>query len=150
MSEFVYCIEVSFLGDQCLGKDLAALLEIIPNLSDGEWCLFDVQTNDYESNLEVVQRKLKNHELIDYSMHVDQFFSGVFLYFSNQCQCAKRKNLLINTEDEKYRNPLNASLEIRAFDTTFFEIYSSEQDQINLIKKKLEQNNIDFVFESSI
>ena len=64
---------------------------------------------------------------------VDQFLSGVFIaYKKREDNC----ELNYETEDVQFRDFGNAFIEIRAYDTTCFEIYTSSILVSNLLENK--------------
>jgi hypothetical protein len=71
--------------------------------------------------------------LIKLSQNVDQFLSGVF--FALPKDIGKLWNREFSTEDEPFRDIEDAILEIRAFDTTYFEIYSSNLEIIESLAR---------------
>ena len=69
-----------------------------------------------------------SHSLINICENIDQFLSGVFIAVKEKNQNFKCQDLYIGTEDEQFRS-LNFDgilIEIRAFDTSYFELYSDD------------------------
>lgn|GEM_PF-4607482 len=65
-------------------------------------------------------------QFIQYSSGIEQFIWGVFLCIDKKFSSQNIMSVLLETEDEPFRSiNLNGVLmEIRAFDTTYFGIYS--------------------------
>lgn len=124
----------------CLGSQLIAIVNCIKHtLAPHTW---------YGADIIAVGKEIKKHNLsrvflkeigtdlsmIELCSGTDQFLSGVFLAIRNEFSNQKLDNIEADTEDEEFR-PLNIGgvlIEIRAFDTSFFEIFS--EDEL-LIKK---------------
>lgn len=79
------------------------------------------------------QRLGNSLRLINLVEDIDQFFSGVFLGMASGDEAGE---LSLSTEDEEFRDIGNALIEIRAFDTSYFEIYSSDSNLIQRLKQK--------------
>jgi hypothetical protein len=131
-----YCIrlkgiDISENEISCTGKQFLTILEILSkNLNGCVWYGADIEVIPFNSNWGLYRDRLpkligKLDQLINYSQNVEQFYSGVFL-----CVCADKDIYEwggeFDTEDESYRGIGAAAVEIRAFDTTYFEIYSSD------------------------
>lgn len=90
-------------------------------------------------------RKIGTDEsFIKLSSQIDQFLSGVFFAIDNNCKNLKTEQLEVRTEDEQFRClPIEEVLiEIRAFDTSFFEIYTEDEKIIKELAKKFDVSNI--------
>jgi hypothetical protein len=74
-------------------------------------------------------------EFIKYCTGIEQFTWGVFLCIDNQFFGQKFGEVEVATEDEPFRsiNCEGILIEIRTFDTTFFEIYSENLELITKI-----------------
>lgn len=88
--------------------------------------------------------------LINLCENIDQFLSGVFIAVKEKNRNSICSRLRIGTEDDQFR-PLNLNgilIEIRAFDTSYFELYS---DNFDLMKElsKIYKNKIEFFNNNS-
>lgn len=111
----------------CTGKQLKELLvHVEPWVCLCDWYLLDVRINNYVEflgssgqHLQRISRKI----LDSICAQVDQFLSGVFLAVPSSVSQPKL-HLDTKTEDEPSLDLGDALLEIRAFDTSYFEIYT--------------------------
>lgn len=112
----------------CTGKQLAVLLHAMsPWVRTGKWYIFDVSTNsrtlEFLKTKEEIREAVTLEELTSASIHVEQFLSGVFIAVPTNAKYPDgRPNFL--TEDDPPNHIGNAIVEIRAFDTSYFEVYS--------------------------
>lgn len=112
----------------CTGKQLTVLLHAISTwVRASKWYIFDVSTNsripEFLKTKEEFQEAVTLEELTSASMRVEQFLSGVFIAVPvNAGHPDWRPNFL--TEDDPPNHIGNAIVEIRAFDTSYFEVYS--------------------------
>jgi hypothetical protein len=83
-------------------------------------------------------RKIGNiHSLINLCENINQFLSGVFIAVKEKNKNSKCSDLRVGTEDEQFR-PLHLDgilIEIRAFDTSYFEVYSDNFDLTGKLSK---------------
>lgn len=114
----------------CLGEQLLLILKILdPYSKNLIWYAADVEINEekpFRLNLHEFQPKRIGSikDLENLSKNVDQFLSGVFFGLPNDL--GKIWNREFSTEDEPFRDMFEATVEIRAFDTSFFEVFSNE------------------------
>ncbi len=130
---------------QCSSLQFSHILEIIyntPNLPESLiWICSDVNTNSWYlklSNTPVfVVHSLKEWECI--LQNDFQFISGVFIWIQNDISHTFNEELSKNfgTEDEEGFHIESSYIEIRAFDTSYFEIYTLD----NKLITKLENIN---------
>lgn len=124
---------------QCRGNHLVEILQIINVKAQNiTWYSSDVEitgTDAYRLGLHgwIPKRVGKTEDLISVSKRVDQFLSGVFLAMPRDL--GKELQVEIATEDKSFRDISDAILEIRAFDTSYFEIYSNDLELINYLSK---------------
>lgn len=137
MSEPIYLLDITFDNlTQCLGKQLVEILELIKSDTHNlTWYGTDVEingSNAYRLELQgYIPKKIGSiDELISLSKSVDQFLSGIFIALPKDI--GPRWNIELSTEDPRFRDIEDAIIEIRAFDTSCFEIYSSD---LAIIKK---------------
>lgn len=110
----------------------------------------------YGADVEAVGRGARKHclnniqlkkigsdeQFIEYCSEIDQFIWGVFLCIDKNFLYENIQSIELETEDEPYRS-IDAKgilMEIRAFDTTFFGIYT---ENVELITKLSEIYNIE-------
>ena len=123
----------------CLGSQLGKILEIINEENENYiWYGADVEINGrrpFKLGLEGwTPKKIGNiKDLVKLCKAVDQFLSGLF--FALPLDQGKTWVREFSTEDEAFRDMEEAIFEIRAFDTTYFEVYSN----ILGLMKKLSQ-----------
>ena len=116
----------------CTGEQLLILIrELSENIDSCLWYLADVSLlspiKEWKG-FESTQPKLLGgtDKLNTYVNKVDQFLSGVFLAIVSKDKIIRWSNDY-ETENDQFRDIESAILEIRAFDTSYFEIYSTEK-----------------------
>jgi len=120
----------------CLGSQLCSLIEILSNLIKSHvWLCADVDAQSpLPRQLEINSFKLNfigaDEALINLCNNIDQFMSGVFIAIpASAKERFENSEVLVDTEDELYR-PIDFDgilIEIRAFDTSYFKVYSENQ-----------------------
>ena len=134
-----------FAGDGviCLGGQLITIINSIKNLLPKHaWYGGDVQAvgknarkyNLNGFNLNIIGSDLK---FIEYCSGIVQFIWGVFLCIDEHFLSQNIRSVEVGTEDEPFR-PLTLEgvlIEIRAFDTSFFELYSEDTILMKEISK---------------
>ena len=138
-----YLVDVLWEGGvNCRGEQLKEILELIelyPQLKM-QFGMHQIsillQYLNVLENLEILfLKKVGNtRDLIAICQHVDQFLSGVFFAFTKDV--GDQLNEEFETEDESFRDIGDAVLEIRAFDTTYFRIYTNDYDLVHKIAEK--------------
>lgn len=140
-----------FLEDRfvCLGTQLISIIKSIESyLAPHLWYGADVQAvgkgaSKHGLNSIQLSRIGSDLQFIEYCSEIEQFIWGVFLCIDQNFSSQNIQHIELETEDERFRS-INAEgilLEIRAFDTTYFEIYT---DKIELITKISEiYNNVE-------
>jgi hypothetical protein len=81
-------------------------------------------------------------QFIEYCSEIEQFIWGVFLCIDKNFSSQNFQGIELETEDEPFR-PINAKgivMEIRTFDTTYFELYSEDEVLINELSKMYDVN----------
>jgi hypothetical protein len=115
------------------GFQMTKVLQIIKeDLLNCIWYCGDISTNcnifDDSSKSRKEYFKLEDTEqLMKFAMQIDQFLSGVFLAIPKSI-CHPNLEYNFDTERESTTDLGDAILEIRAFDTSFFEFYSSRTE----------------------
>lgn len=112
----------------CRGIQLAQILEcILDEISNCIWYISDVDYfNREKKNLFDTSKslyKMTSSELIDKVKQVDQFLSGVFIAISIDTKIDWINQINPVTETDEVMQINKSELEIRAFDTSYFEIY---------------------------
>ena len=125
----------AFSHDQvvCLGSQLKSLVKNLSELIGPHvWFGADVDAiSPMPKKLGIDSFQLKkigeSHSLVSLCENIDQFLSGVFIAVKEKNQNFKCSELRIGTEDEQFRslNLEEVLIEIRAFDTSYFEVYSN-------------------------
>lgn len=132
----------------CLGTQLISIVNSIKNfLPEHIWYGADVDAvgkGARKYNLKGIQLNLigADFQFIEYCSQIEQFIWGEFLCIDSNLSAQNIRNVELETEDEPFR-PIDCTgvlMEIRAFDTTYFEIYSQD---IELIQKISKIYNID-------
>jgi hypothetical protein len=139
MTKPTYLVKIAGKDVDCLGEQLVAILETIqPYLNGVIWYASDVLATtkppfilDYKKF--TPKRVGATTDMITVSHQVDQFLSGVFFALPNDE--GDQLNEEYGTEDEEFRDMRDAVLEIRAFDTSYFEIYANDFDLIHKISR---------------
>lgn len=131
----------------CLGTQLISIINFIKDfLPNHLWYGADVDAvgkGATKHNVNNIQLNIIGTDLqfIEYCSEVEQFIWGVFLCINSNFSSQNIQNIELETEDEPFRsiNRDGVLIEIRAFDTSYFEIYSED---ILLIKKLSKTYNI--------
>jgi hypothetical protein len=123
--------ECSCLGEQL--KEILEFIELYPTMKEVIWYASDLDSSPIPECIrkfgDFIPKKVGNtRDLITICQHVPQFLSGVFLAFSKDV--GEQLDEGFETEADLFRDMGDAVLEIRAFDTSYFEIYS---DDISII-----------------
>lgn len=132
-----------FPNDQavCLGSQLQALLSVISlDVPNPLWFASDVEVNQ-SPTLEVTGKESTptyighTEEIIRFAGSVDQFLSGIFLAVEESAH-RELQALQFYTDDPQFREIEPAEIEIRAFDTSFFEVYANRADYLTSLATK--------------
>lgn len=128
----------------CLGVQLALLIDLVEvRNNDCVWYGADLEAN--QKLIQAEENSLTptliggHNEMKSLAISVDQFFRGVFL-------CVPRRDsnnileLQFATEDPPFRSISPACLEIRTVDTSYFEIYSSNVNLIDVVSETFKAN----------
>jgi hypothetical protein len=116
----------------CTGVQLTEILRVLQDqLVDCKWLVADITSNDRRIPSEMVSSKFRlinsTEELMNISIGIDQYLSGIFLAIPKHINELNIRRVL-ETEDIPTIDMEDSIVEIRAFDTTYFEIYSSKID----------------------
>lgn len=139
MKQPLYRLQIHFEKVNCLGEQLAAVLEQIKLLSGrGVWYACDVDTTCDNLKIQCFMNYFPRRvgtidDMIHLANSIDQFLSGVFLLLTSDF--GKQLNSEYSTEDEQFRDVKDAILEIRAFDTTWLLLFSKNRNFIYEINK---------------
>jgi len=128
----------------CLGAQLKSIVETLSGfMASCVWFGADVDAISHipeQLGIDTVQlRKIGDrHALMSLCEHIDQFLSGAFIAVQARSQNFKCSASHVGTEDAQFRYLAidGILVEIRAFDTSYFEVYT---DNPLLIKKFIEQ-----------
>ncbi len=136
-------------GVSCLGIQLLDILIVLSDYTkDLTWYAADVDAVGYLATRLNLQAPLPQligtlRRMMQLSLAVDQFYSGVFFATTLSCDVAPTTELY--TEDEEFRKIANSILEIRAFDTSFFEIYTSDKNIVTALVKRYSEKDFDAI-----
>jgi hypothetical protein len=128
----------------CLGTQLSSIVQFIKNyLPDHLWYAADVDAIGKHANIEAFKNykpSLVGNDLqfIHYCSGIRQFIWGVFLCICNGIPSQEIENIELETEELPFR-PIHCNgilLELRTFDTSYFEIYSEDQKIMNLLSEQ--------------
>lgn len=123
----------------CLGKQLAQILASIQDeTSSFNWFAFDVFGSSNQPSDVLFPRPyseiLSTDELIKKAKEIVQFHSGVFIGIRKGKEIGWETNTLPETEESEGLQHPEAEIEIRTFDTSYFEIYGMDIAIGNKIK----------------
>ena len=128
----------------CLGSQLTKIIEALKvTLVPHTWYVADVDAygktvKKYNIASNFLKKIGTDVSLIKICSEIDQFLSGVFLAIKDEFSSRDLDKIEISTEDEQAReiNIKGVLLEIRAFDTSFFEICSDDELLIKNLSDK--------------
>jgi hypothetical protein len=131
MKKFMFGIKIKGKKFSCSGNQLVEILQIVNDPAVGSWYCDDVEANKKDSdeliiNINKVNRIGSTKDFIKFSYEVSQFYSGVFVYVDKNYKLSKLNDM--DTEENQFENFNNEILQIRAFDTSYFEIYSNDKE----------------------
>lgn len=143
-----------FPGDKavCLGTQLiSAINSIKVFLPSHIWYGADVEAvgkGAMKHQLNDIQLNAIGFDLqfIEYCSTIEQFIWGVFVCVDSNFSSQNIRGVELETEDEAFRSIAcdGVQIELRAFDTSYFEIYSEEINLLtkiaNLYDVKIEEN----------
>ena len=141
----------------CLGVQLISIIEFLKEFTPCHvWFCADVDAtgeNINQFNINACQLGLigDSDQLIQYCLGINQFICGVFVCIDNSYSVQNIQNIELKTEDTEFRNIAceGVFLEIRTFDTSFFEIYSENLTIMNKLSKKFKLEKVDYKSLSS-
>lgn len=124
----------------CLGRQLISIVNSIKDfLPEHVWYGADIKAvgnGIMKYNINTVQLNVIGTDslLIEYCSEIEQFIWGEFVCVDSRISSQNIQGVKLKTEDEPFRSIRceGVLLEVRAFDSTYFEIYSED---IELIKK---------------
>lgn len=126
-------LDIDGSSASCLGIHLKSILQILENQThECVWFIADVDAHQVISDsltgkLQEPQAFGDTRKLINLSENVDQFLSGVFLAVPVQ-QVPNHWAHSFSTERPPFDEMESAMFEIRAFDTTFMEVFAVEKE----------------------
>jgi hypothetical protein len=121
----------------CLGSQLAHIVSLLSEcLGEVVWYSTDVDLvgHGFPVPAQTLQVLGRSPRLIELANKVDQFLRGVFLAVDAKIPIPQfRKD--IDTEDAVEAELGNAIIEIRTFDTTYFELYTQDSQLAEYIER---------------
>lgn len=136
----------------CLGSQLASIINSLKCLLPLHvWYGSNVEAvgeNAVKYNVRGFQPSLigNDSQFVEYCLGIEQFIWGDFLCIDSQLPSQNILNVEIETEDAPFR-PIDSDgvlLEVRAFDTSYFEIYSEDKNLIlklsQIFKVQIDEN----------
>ncbi|NET47730.1 MAG: hypothetical protein F6K09_03195 [Merismopedia sp. SIO2A8] len=131
-------------GDRvcCTGNQLAAVLHALDAvLQDEQWYAADIAVNQRFPWASLSSQNQAAHignieNLARFATQIDQFLSGIFLAVPSYISPIWNRSF--DTEDEPTHDLGDAILEIRAFDTSYFELYTSNPQIFDLLRASFE------------
>lgn len=135
-----------FPSDQCicLGSQLISIVNLLKKvLPIHIWYGANVNaTGEGANELDINGLQLNligtDRQLLQYCSKISQFMCGVFLCVDRNDLPPNFQDIELETEDEPFR-PISCDgilVEIRAFDTSYFEIYSEDERIIKELSEK--------------
>ena len=127
----------------CLGNQLVSIINFIKNfLPNHTWYGADVDAvgkGAKKYNLNNIQLNVIGNDLqfVKYCTEIEQFIWGVFLCIDSRFLSQNIQGVELETEDKPFRsiNCEGVLIEIRAFDTSYFEIYLEDLRLIKQLSK---------------
>lgn len=137
----------SFPADQfiCLGSQLIFIVNLLKNILPAHvWYGADVDAvGEGAKELDINGFRLNlvgtDQELVQYCSKITQFIWGVFVCIDRNYSPLNFQDIQIETEDEPFRSISCAGIliEIRTFDTSYFEVYSEDEKIIKYLSEKI-------------
>lgn len=131
----------------CLGSQMISIINFLETkLPPHTWYSADIDANGqgakkYNLHSEVIKKIGTDSSLIKICAEIDQFLSGIFFAIENGQQY-KSIDIEVDTEDEPFRrlNIDGVLLEIRAFDTSYFDFFSEHEKIIKELSEKFKSH----------
>ena len=128
----------------CLGIQLVLILEAIyESIKDSVWVVSDLNDNCgisgelFPNNNSEICIISNTNELLLKIRKVNQFYSGVFIAIGRDIRRLPKS--IPETDEEEGIQIEESVLEIRAFDTSYFEVYSNAIN-VEILKQKFKIN----------
>ena len=128
----------------CLGSQLITIVDYLKNiLTSHFWYAADINSlNELPKKLGIDSFFLRkigdDSSILQICSEINQFLSGIFLAIDVKYANQMIDMVEVGTEDDQFR-PLaidGVLIEIRAFDTSFFELYSENENIMEKLAKK--------------
>lgn len=127
----------------CMGWQLVGILKNFIDLEDTKWLAFDVYGTTHNDLLQLFKADETGGTTFDHTTSLIssvekmiQFEQGVFCLISNS-EIIQFEDGIPETESPEGLQIQNSFLEVRAFDYTLFEIYSSDKEYLEKIKNSV-------------
>ena len=128
----------------CLGSQMISIINFLKHILEPHtWYGADIDAfgkgvKKFTLDPKYIKKIGTDASLIKICSEIDQFLSGLFFAIQNKYSVQKSIALNISTEDEPFR-PLNIEgilIEIRTFDTSYFEFFSEDEIIIKKLSNK--------------
>lgn len=147
-STFILRLDHKYFRNEniCLGGQLVEIINCIKEeTSDLVWFTFDVLASSNQVVKELFPDEysefLSTEELIQKANEIIQFYSGVFIGIKKGKHVEWNFDRLPDTEEDEGLQHLEAEIEIRPFDTSYFEVYGMDRSIEYKIKSCLMLSN---------
>jgi hypothetical protein len=122
----------------CRGVQISKLIDIIENIiPELIWYVADLQTVGYQFEQQIRAMPMRvgfATRMSELALGVVQFRSGVFLGVSSEIASPAFREGGSWTEDEEFADLGDSTVEIRAFDTSYIDIGSSDTSLLDTIE----------------
>ncbi|CAJ1316688.1 hypothetical protein [Paenibacillus nuruki] len=132
-SPFILRLDHKYFRNEniCLGGQLVEIINCIKEeTSDLVWFTFDVLASSNQVVKELFpdeySKFLNTEELIQKANEIIQFYSGVFIGIKKGKHVEWNFDRLPDTEEDEGLQHPEAEIEIRPFDTSYFEVYGMD------------------------
>jgi hypothetical protein len=128
----------------CLGWQVARIILAIEYMKPGmQWHIADIETTgfQYAFKRSPIPTRIGGYRvLIKSLLEVEQFLSGVFAGVSQEIAHPRFRSGGLWTDDDEFADLGDATVEVRAFDTSYISVASEDDVLLNWIKRSLSQN----------
>ncbi len=131
----------------CLGSQMIEIINLLKGVLEPHvWYAADIDAfgkgmSDHNLSFQGIKKIGTDDSLVSICTEIDQFLSGIFIAIREKSCSQSFIEENISTEDEPFRllKIDGVLLEIRAFDTSFFEIFSENESLIKELSVKFNE-----------